>query len=171
MSAPRYPTRLSAREPICWLADAWARSTLHTGNIAFLTKRTSTRILPWAISPKGEFIAELWPTLRKIHRKKRGFSYVAEHLRRMRETIQGLTSRPVGPLEVWEHPVGEPIDEKLLAQWSDIVEWELIPISKGVHAERLKQLSRQPCTEIHGDPNPLLELQGFLTKLDLNLLS
>ena len=170
MSLPRYPTRLMAREAICWVADAWAQAALGCEAVAFVTKRNGSKVLPWAVSADGAFVAERWDTIHKIHRKKRGFTYVCEHLRRVQDTVCALTKNQPATLEVWHLPGDPPLDAKLLLQISEQIGWAIAPISNVEIMQRISQLVQEPLEHQEHTENPLLQLKLLIEALDGQLL-
>ena len=169
MSPPRYPTRLSARPALCWLADAWAYSQHGVERMAFVTKRTSSKVLPWALSSNGRYAVELWDTLHKIHRKKRGFSYTTDHLRRVQDTIASLTPNRSTCIEVWEAPEGPPIDKKLVDQWSEQLGWDLVPVTTAQLMARFQKLSSASFRPREAEDNPYILLQDLERRLSGSL--
>ena len=161
MTRLKYPTRLSGRSPLFWLADAWAKTHHGEASVAFLGKQHGPRVMPWAVSNNGHYVIELWSTLKKIHRRKNGFSHAVEHLRRVEDTMTSLNRSDRTTFEIWEEPGDDPIDNKLIEQWAERTHSRLIPVTTAQLLSRLDTIEQ--CTVIpqEGEPNPLFQRLSF----------
>jgi hypothetical protein len=165
MTRRKYPTRLSNREPLCWLADAWAKTHCGSKSLAFLADATGPRPMPWALSSDGNYVVELWSTLHRIHRRKNGFTHVVEHLSRIEDSVMSLSGceRPV--FEVWEEPNGDPLDAKLVQQWADRIRSSLHTITTADLAIRLQKIQRLESLPEREEHNPLLQCESLKRSL------
>ena len=165
MTRPKYPTRLSGQSPLCWLADAWAKTHHGESSVAFLAKQHGPRVMPWAVSNNGHYVIELWSTLKKIHRRKNGFSHAVEHLRRVEDTMFSLSRSDRAVFEIWEEPGDDPIDSKLIEQWTERTQSRLIAVSTTQLLSRLDTIEQCTVLPKDGEQNPLLQRLTFRRSL------
>ena len=167
MTRRKYPTRLSNREPLCWLADAWARTHCGSKSVAFLADSSGPRAMPWALSSDGNYVVELWSTLRRIHRRKNGFTHVVEHLSRIEDSIMSLSGSERPVFEVWEEPNLEPADPKLVQQWADRIRSSLRTVTTADLSIRLSKIHRLERLPDQGEHNPLLQCESLRRMLSI----
>ena len=117
--------------------------------------------MPWALSNDGRFVVELASTLREIHRRKNGFTHAVDHLNRIKDSVFSLSGYARPAFEIWEEPGADPIDNKLIEQWSERINSPLHPVSLQDLATRFDKIHRLESISCKDEPNPLLQCESL----------
>ncbi len=111
--------------------------------------------VPWVYGSDPNVLIEPWTHWHALHRKKNGFTAVAQ---RVRSLIK--SSGPDFAIEVWEVD-NEPLDAELVAKWSRFLERPLTVVLRAELVQYLDALERSAPGEAPRVYNPLLDMLDF----------